>query len=77
MQGGLAEEEAPAASELIRQRAITEQFLLAALRARDASDEAVAASRRATFLAAAGRELAVSLDDADRAREDPAARTAA
>ena len=63
VQGGLAEEETPAAPELIRQRAITEQFLLSALRARDASDEAVAASHRATFLAAASRELAVSLDD--------------
>jgi signal transduction histidine kinase len=62
-QGGLAEEEVPAAPALIRQRAITEQFLLSALRARDASDEAVAASHRATFLAAASRELAVSLDD--------------
>jgi signal transduction histidine kinase len=63
VQGGLAVEEAPAAPELIRQRAITEQFLLAALRARDASDEADTANRRATFLAAAGRELAASLDD--------------
>jgi len=62
-QGGLALEPTPAAPELIRQRAITEQFLLGALRARDASEEAVAASRRATFLAAAGRELAVPLDD--------------
>jgi len=61
--GGLEVEPAPAAPELIRQRAITEQFLLAALRARDASDEAVTASRRATFLAAASRELAVPLDD--------------
>ena len=63
VRGGLASDEAPAAPELIRQRAITEQFLLAALRERDASDEAVAASHRATFLAAASRELAVSLDD--------------
>jgi signal transduction histidine kinase len=63
VRGGLAVEEAPAAPELIRQRAITERFLLAALRARDASDEAVTASRRAMFLAAVSRELAVSLDD--------------
>jgi signal transduction histidine kinase len=63
VQSGLAEEEAPAAPALIRQRAITEQFLLSALRARDASDEAIAASHRATFLAAASRELAVLLDD--------------
>ena len=63
VQGGLAIEPTPAAPELIRQRAITEQFLLAALQARDASDEAVAASRRATFLATATRELAVPLDD--------------
>src|SRR5690348_3605862 len=63
VQGGLAVEPTPAAPELIRQRAITEQFLLAALQARDVSDEAVAASRRATFLSAACRELAVPLDD--------------
>jgi signal transduction histidine kinase len=60
---GLIGDEAPAAPELIRQRALTERFLLAALRARDASEEAVAASHRATFLAASSRELAVSLDD--------------
>jgi signal transduction histidine kinase len=62
VQGGRAGSDAPDAPELVRQRAITEQFLLAALRARDASDEAVSASSRATFLAAAGRELAVSLE---------------
>ena len=59
---------APAVPELARQRAITERFLLAALRARDASSEAVTASRRAAFLASASRELAMSLDD-ETARE--------
>jgi signal transduction histidine kinase len=59
---------APAVSDLARQRALTEQLLLAALRARDASEDAVLASRRATFLASASRELAMSLDD-ESARE--------
>src|SRR5689334_24662109 len=48
------------AKELARQRAISERLLLAALHER----EAATASRRATFLASAGRELAMSLDDA-------------
>ncbi|HEX8945616.1 MAG TPA: HAMP domain-containing sensor histidine kinase [Gemmatimonadaceae bacterium] len=47
---------------LVRQRAITERLLLAALDARDVSSEALAASRRATFLASASRELAMSLN---------------
>src|SRR5690349_7385146 len=55
-------------TELSRQRALTERLLLAALRARDESNEAVMASHRATFLASAGRELAMSLDD-ETARE--------
>ena len=59
---------APPVSELARQRALTERLLLAALRARDASEEAVMASHRATFLASASRELAISLDD-ESARE--------
>jgi signal transduction histidine kinase len=54
----------PAAGELTRQRAITERLLLAALNARDATSEAITASRRATFLASASRELAMSLDNA-------------
>jgi signal transduction histidine kinase len=55
-------------SELTRQRALTERFMLAALRAHDASTEALTASRRATFLASASRDLAMSLDD-ESARE--------
>jgi len=58
-------ESGSAATELIRQRAITERLLLAALHARDATSDALTASRRATFLASASRELAMSLDDAD------------
>ena len=50
-------------AELTRQRAITERLLLAALRARDASSDAVTAGRRATFLASASRELAMSFDE--------------
>lgn len=53
----------PTAAVLARQRAITERLLLAALHARDASSEAVTVGQRATFLAAASRELAMSLDD--------------
>jgi signal transduction histidine kinase len=52
------------AGELTRQRAITERLLLAALNARDVTSEAITASRRATFLASASRELAMSLDNA-------------
>ena len=47
-----------------RQRAITERLLLAALHERDFAREAVEASRRATFLASASRDLAMSLDEA-------------
>jgi len=56
------------AAELTRQRAIAERLLLAALQARDASSEAVTAGRRATFLASASRELAMSFDE-EGARE--------
>jgi signal transduction histidine kinase len=63
-----------AAAELTRQRAVTERLLLAALQARDASSEAIATSRRATFLASASRELAMSLDD-EGAREKIRRRT--
>src|SRR5512132_4131293 len=52
-----------ARAELMRQRALSERFLLAALQARDASGEAISASRRATFLASASRDLALSLND--------------
>lgn len=54
----------PAAAALTRQRAITERLLLAALHAHDVTAEALTVSRRATFLASASRELAMSLDDA-------------
>lgn len=50
-------------AEIARQRALSEKLLLAALRERDVTSEAVRASRRATFLASASRELAMSLDD--------------
>jgi len=63
-----------ARTELIRQRALSERFLLAALQARDASGEAVTASRRATFLASASRDLALSLND-EGARETIRRRT--
>ncbi len=66
--GGHAGANGPALSELARQRAITEQFLFAALRSRDESREAVTAHRRAMFLASASRELAMSLGD-ETARE--------
>jgi len=50
-----------------RQRAIAERLLLAALREQDNAREAVEAGRRATLLASASRELALSLDqDATR-----------
>src|SRR5580765_4148731 len=60
---GGAEASESAVAELARQRAITERLLLAALNELDASTEAATASRRANFLAAASRELAMSLDD--------------
>ena len=60
---GGAEVSASAVAKLERQRAITERLLLAALNELDASTEAATASRRANFLAAASRELAMSLDD--------------
>lgn len=63
-----------ARTELIRQRALSERFLLAALQARDASGEAISASRRATFLASASRDLALSLND-EGARETIRRRT--
>ena len=63
VQGGLADEETPACTEVDPSTRDHSAVPLSALRARDASDEAVAASHRAAFLAAASRELAVSLDD--------------
>jgi signal transduction histidine kinase len=53
-----------AAATLRRQRAITERLLLVALDQRDVTTEALTASRRATFLASASRELAISLHEA-------------
>lgn len=50
-------------AEMARQRALSEKLLLAALRERDVTSEALHASRRASFLASASRELAMSLDD--------------
>lgn len=47
---------------LARQRSIAERLLLSALREQDTARDALAASRRATFLASASRELAMSLD---------------
>jgi signal transduction histidine kinase len=47
---------------MARQRAIAERLLLAALREQDNAREAVEAGRRATLLASASRELALSLD---------------
>lgn len=47
---------------ILRQRAITERLLLGVLREQDVSLQATQASRRATFLAAAGHDLARSLD---------------
>jgi signal transduction histidine kinase len=52
------------AAALRRQRAITERLLLAALDQHDVAAEALTASRRATFLASASRELAMSLHEA-------------
>ena len=51
------------ATRFARQRAITERLLLTALHERDAGRDAVEASRRATFLASASRDLAMSLDE--------------
>lgn len=51
------------AAEIARQRALSEKLLLAALRERDVTSEALHAGRRASFLASASRELAMSLDD--------------
>jgi len=56
-------EQESSGGSLSRQRAITERLLLTALRLREVTGEAVAASRQATFLAEASRELAMSLDD--------------
>ena len=66
--GGGTEGNEAAAAELTRQRAITERLLLAALEARDVSSEAATAGRRATFLASASRDLALSFDE-EGARE--------
>jgi signal transduction histidine kinase len=63
-----------ARTDVLRQRALTERFLLAALQARDASSAAVSASRRATFLASASRDLALSLNE-EGARETIRRRT--
>jgi len=55
--------EGSSATRFARQRAITERLLLTALHERDVTREAVEASRRATFLASASRDLAMSLDE--------------
>jgi signal transduction histidine kinase len=47
---------------LTRQRTIAERLLLSALREQDAARAALEASQRATFLASASRDLAMSLD---------------
>jgi len=47
---------------LARQRTIAERLLLSALREQDTARDALNASRRATFLASASRDLALSLD---------------
>jgi signal transduction histidine kinase len=53
---------------MARQRAIAERLLLGALREHDTAEEAVEATRRADFLAAASRDLSRSLDqDSTRA----------
>jgi signal transduction histidine kinase len=49
---------------LALQREVAERMLLSALRERDATDKAEQSSQRASFLAAAGRRLAESLDEA-------------
>ena len=46
----------------LQQVAVSERLLLGALRERDAADRAMAAEGRATFLASAGRDLAMALD---------------
>lgn len=46
-----------------RQRAIAERLLLGALREQDTAGRAIEASRRASFLASASRDLAMSLDE--------------
>lgn len=51
------------ATRFARQRALTERLLLTALHERDVTREAVEASRRATFLASASRDLAMSFDE--------------
>ena len=48
---------------LALQREVSERMLLAALRERDMADIAEESSRRATYLAAKGRQLAESLDE--------------
>jgi len=53
---------------LVRQRAIAERLLLGALREQDSAREASAANDRASFLASASRDLAMSLDQ-DETRE--------
>ena len=47
---------------LTRQRTIAERLLLSALREQDTARDALNASRRASFLASASRDLALSLD---------------
>ena len=59
---------------LALQREVSERMLLGALREHDAADIAEEASRRATYLAAKGRQLAESLDE--RATLDVLARLA-
>jgi len=46
-----------------RQRAIVERLLIGALREQDAAEHAVDVSKRAEYLAAASRELSLSLDE--------------
>jgi signal transduction histidine kinase len=53
---------------MARQRAIAERLLLGALREQDTARHAVEASRSASFLASASRDLAMSLDE-DQTRE--------
>ncbi len=57
-------EATPADLMLALQREVAERILLSALRERDATDKAKRSSQRATFLAAEGRRLAESLDEA-------------
>jgi signal transduction histidine kinase len=62
---GLAMELREASPEwaITRQRAVVERLLLRTLREQDAARQALEDSRRAEFLAAASRELAMSLDE--------------